>query len=171
MINVASFRTWRLASSVVISRARNVATPSPIAKAAIITRLNLARSPITAPFCPLASPHPVDEPGRLLRRQATRELGLALELVAADGGPRFGAESAVDPAGVVADVGKHGLDLAPVAIGHLILVHHDVLRRRLVGRGGRWRTRRGGGRGRRDRRRLTLLGRERRIPGGGDDLR
>src|SRR5579883_889369 len=135
MISVASFSTSRLASSVVISRARNVATPSPIAKAAIITILNLARSPIAAPCGSRELPHAVDEPRRLFRRQATGELGLDLELVAADGGARFGAESAVDPAGVVTDVGESGLDLAPVAVGHLILVDHDVLlRRRFEGR-------------------------------------
>src|SRR3954468_5913915 len=135
MISVASFSTWRLASSVVISRARNVATPSPIAKAAIITRLNLVRSPIAAPCASWASPHAVDELRRLLRRQATSDLGLDLELVAADGGPRFRAESSVDPAGVVPDAGKHGLHLAAVGVRHLILVEHDVLLRQRPERG------------------------------------
>src|SRR5262245_3366946 len=101
MISVASLSTWRLASSVVISRARNVATARPIAKAAIITRLNVVRSPILPP----ESAHAVDQPGGLLCRQATRELGLDLELVAADGCPRFRAKCAVDAAGVVTDGG------------------------------------------------------------------
>src|SRR6478752_6315697 len=130
MISVASLSTWRLASSVVISRASNVATPSPVAKAAIITRLNLARSPIAAPCALRASPHAIDEPGRLLRRQAPGKLGLDLELVAADSGPCFGAEGAVDSARVVADFGEHVLDLTPVAIRHLVVVHHVLLRRR-----------------------------------------
>src|SRR5579871_5474620 len=108
MISVASFSTCRWASSVVISRASRVAMASPIAKAAIITRLNLVRSPI---WLSPESTRAVDEPGRLLRRQATRELGLYLELVATDGGPRFDAERPVDAAGVVADVGEHSLNL------------------------------------------------------------
>src|SRR5438552_3625521 len=95
MINVASFSTWRFASSAVISRASAVATASPVANAAIITRLNFVRSPISASP---ASTHAVDESGRLLRRQATREFGLDLELIAADCGPGFGAEGPVDAA-------------------------------------------------------------------------
>src|ERR1700730_2075922 len=154
MMRVASLSICRLASSVVISLARKVATARPIRNAVIIIRLNLVLSPMPFSIPPSFSPHAVGESCCLFSAQAAGHFALDFELVAADGGPGFGSECPVDPATVVSHGCQHRLDPAPILLGQLILVRHgQALRRRNRQCNDRW------------------LGRRRRMDGSGGRCR
>src|SRR5229473_3590642 len=117
MMRVASLSICRLASSVVISLARKVATARPTRNAVIITRLNLVLSPMPFSIPPSFSPHAVGESRCLFSVQAAGHFALDFELVAADGGPGFGSECPVYPATVVSHGCLYHLDPAAAAPG------------------------------------------------------
>src|SRR5260370_6648020 len=121
MMRVASLSICRLASSVVISLARKVATSRPLRNAVIITRLILVLSPIPFSIPPSFLSHAVGEARCLLSAQAAGHFALDFELVAADGGPGFGPECSVYPAAVISHGCQHHLDPAPILLGRLIL--------------------------------------------------